>query len=442
MPKNKKLLFTIIYSLLFIPTFFVGAVEVPDWVCADTTTVPDCVEKIFTWGIGFGAFLAIISFAIGAIMFILPTDKTELKNDGKERMKGAVFGVALLAASFLIMQTINTALVNPELEPLESTEMPEVGVIPGVYFYSTEDCTGYSYLAISAIEKLNTNWKSVKAIDDQENEIFFGVILHKTADLSKKGWCSDFIDGDSGCQKIEELNGAADIVKINTNTEQSGSGLSFYSAPFGLSGGARGGEHKLEPSEVTFPFYKTTASTMRFDWSLSGASKPEQDYCNGDDKKGNFEKCPGSIEIRGDYLVAIYSPPGKEGGKKNCQTFAEDVTNLNAEPITKFQIGNQDPDLKEQQSNLLKNALNKLNQAKTNGSILPADVAELKTLISSLGLGNNYDILNLDANKIMTNIDFIRGKIDEKIKNLEAGEQTSAIDEVIIIPTVGKARDY
>lgn len=80
------------------------------------------------------------------------------------------------------------------------------------------------------------------------------------------------------------------------------------------------------------------------------------EYCSGDgkwsgckDENGNdiscsdyacetFQDCPGSIKIKGTYLVALYSkdPQDNIGGGDNilyCQTFRKDVENLNTEPF-------------------------------------------------------------------------------------------------------------
>jgi hypothetical protein len=47
-----------------------------------------------------------------------------------------------------------------------------------------------------------------------------------------------------------------------------------------------------------------------------------------------FKDCPGSIKINGSYVVALYSRGTENnGGALHCQTFTQDVENLDAEQI-------------------------------------------------------------------------------------------------------------
>jgi hypothetical protein len=46
-----------------------------------------------------------------------------------------------------------------------------------------------------------------------------------------------------------------------------------------------------------------------------------------------FQDCPGSIKIKGSYLVALYSDNENSSRPSYCQTFNSDVENLNTEPV-------------------------------------------------------------------------------------------------------------
>ena len=62
---------------------------------------------------------------------------------------------------------------------------------------------------------------------------------------------------------------------------------------------------------------------MNFLWTNVDQPPAYQTMCK------TFQSCPGSIDIKGSYLVGLYSTPSSN----YCQTFTENVANLNTEPI-------------------------------------------------------------------------------------------------------------
>jgi len=133
---NKYFIFLtfFIFCLLFTATS-VSALEVsypvlPGLPNLNTNpTLPEYVVYFFGIGIALAGALSLMSFAFGAVMLINPN--MEAHNDAKDRMKGAVIGLVLTMASFIIMNTINTKLTTPTLSALPSTA--------GVYYVNGTD---------------------------------------------------------------------------------------------------------------------------------------------------------------------------------------------------------------------------------------------------------------------------------------------------------------
>jgi len=204
----------------------------------------------------------------------------------------------------------------------------------GVYYYLDSGCTGYaSYANINSQDIIANPFygrmQGVKIINDPTNNIEYGAILHKIIGLKNGGECSLPITqgGDSMASATCNLAGissasAADIFKLNKVPDSSsGDGITFYSEPFGWNG-AKAGFYELTAINVANdPFTPEMSDVMEFDYEHVNQPIGYQDLCE------NFDDCPGSIRIKGSYLVALYS------GLSYCQTFTKDVENLNTEQI-------------------------------------------------------------------------------------------------------------
>lgn len=67
--------------------------------------------QLFTWAIGLGAILAFGVIVYGGVLWSVSMGG-EQKNAAKEWIKGAIYGLLLLIAAYLILRTINPELVN------------------------------------------------------------------------------------------------------------------------------------------------------------------------------------------------------------------------------------------------------------------------------------------------------------------------------------------
>ena len=356
--QNKFLIFLIFFAaLLFLSFTFTSALEVKISGLSDSSSLGDYVSVIFTWVMGIAGTITLISFIVGAVGLIISGDNPTLHGDSIDRIKGAILGLVLIMASFLILKTINPAFVNPTLTPLPPGPTIAVPIIPGVYYYTEAGCAGdssgpntYSQNAIDSA--FAGKIKSVKIINDVKNYLGYGAIFHQESGLENGGGCTAPITTE-GCQKVVGVEPfAVDIFQLNAHPSLSGSGVVFYSEAYGWNTGINAGSFlekggpdgpisgpiHLAPAQMSFDYSKVNRpDTYMHKCSSSSASTGSPGNRDGVDCSKNacetFEDCAGAIKINGSYLVALYSQNTRAGVALYCQTFTKDVENLDAEQI-------------------------------------------------------------------------------------------------------------
>ena len=386
MIKNKYfllLIFLIIFA--FLGTHFVFALEVPLPGLSADPTFPEYVIYFFKFGMSVAGVLSLISFTIGAVGLIASMDNPETASNAKSRMKSAVLGLILTVSAYIIVNTINPELISPILPPLEEVNIPTPPQ-PGVYFYLTGDCSGDNSGAITTSQDeianpFGGNIKSVKIINDAAENLTYGTILHNEVGLTNGGQCEYPITSTS-CSSVSIPVYAADIFLINNNGD-SGNGVNFYSKPTGWdtnnAGHKAAGFYEVSndkinpmidqnPTEMCFGYknvdvpdaYKYKCSSSNCGGSGSDCQDDSDcatdEYCDilPGDSSGicvatsgggttpgvdcsssaceTFADCPGSIEIKGSYLVGIFSED-LLFGDVYCQTFTQTVPNLGVQEI-------------------------------------------------------------------------------------------------------------
>ncbi len=204
---------------------------------------------------------------------------------------------------------------------------------PGVYYClggcEGDFCKGYMSGANTNSQDnigypFEGNVRGVRFVDEQKNQKY-GVIFHKVAGLKNAGQCIEPLTAYTGpkCKPINDPAStvAADIFILNNKPETAGDGIVFYSEPFGWNTGAKAGKNQTTPEEFRDGEYVTKIpNSMGYSYDDATITESYKKKC------ANFEKCPGSIRIKGKYLVALYN-------NKLCQTFRKDVPNLNVQSI-------------------------------------------------------------------------------------------------------------
>lgn len=70
------------------------------------------VNNILNWAIGICGVIAVGVIVYGGILYTASAGNASRKDDAKEWIKAAIYGLVLLLAGYLILNTINPALVG------------------------------------------------------------------------------------------------------------------------------------------------------------------------------------------------------------------------------------------------------------------------------------------------------------------------------------------
>jgi hypothetical protein len=211
---------------------------------------------------------------------------------------------------------------------------------PGVYFClggcGGDMCSGYMSEATNpgqyfANAPFAGKTNAVVIVNDQTNNVYYGIIFHgvgtgtgaAVATKSGYGLCSQPIYKD-GCNPVDASNTSYyETLQLNKISSSSGNGANFYSETFD-----NGGYYPVLGSAINYPWYAQTADAMKFLY-INPDGTPIDEPEPYKNKYVYFSDRPGSIDIKGNYLVGLYTKSGY------CQTFQgpQSVTNLKAQAI-------------------------------------------------------------------------------------------------------------
>jgi hypothetical protein len=225
-------------------------------------------------------------------------------------------------------------------------------------------CQGYMSGANTSLqEELSSpfkgNIKGVRIVNNIVNpDEYYGVIFHKEIGVANGGECTAPIIStkSTSCQTVNVSAFSADIFQWNKNDpDSSGDGITFYSEPYGWNADVQSGQADITKEEIKKAgnnLFVENADIIEFDYSY--VESEEALFCDGNypscnstaekDKSSvaegkccpciNLQDCLGSIQIKGDYLVGLYSYIKDEKGNKTnrlyCQTADDDIETLDA----------------------------------------------------------------------------------------------------------------
>jgi hypothetical protein len=189
-------------------------------------------------------------------------------------------------------------------------------------------CSGYMSGANTASgqlpEPFKGKLKSVLFVNDLPSDIKYGAIFHETDDPTSVGVCSLVYNKNPDKKRVcvtigNNPSSSISVFAWNAKTpETSGTGVTFYSEPWGETTGARAGKYFLSKKYIR-DYFNTSAYRLVFDYT--GVNRPQkykQLY-------QNFNQHPGSIYLEGNYLVQIKS---SELESAPCQVFFKDIFNI------------------------------------------------------------------------------------------------------------------
>ncbi len=74
--------------------------------------IAELVKNFYTYSLAIGGILALLIIVYGGVMYIISPASASMKDEGKKWITAAVWGLALLILSYLILVTINPCLVG------------------------------------------------------------------------------------------------------------------------------------------------------------------------------------------------------------------------------------------------------------------------------------------------------------------------------------------
>lgn len=103
---------------------------------AGGTLLAKYISEIYTFGIGAGAFLAVVMIMWGGFLYITASGISSQAEKGKHAIQMAFLGLVILFTSYIMLQTINPAILTlkfPNIKPITKIgEVPEVVRLPNV----------------------------------------------------------------------------------------------------------------------------------------------------------------------------------------------------------------------------------------------------------------------------------------------------------------------
>ncbi len=155
----------------------------------ETSNIGQYLNGVFRLGIGLASVLAVLMITIGGLQY-MTSDKIQLKTDSKTTISNALWGLVLVLASFLLLKTINTDLVNFSLD-LPPVIMPTMSPASAPKPYTKETWVGECKM----YEKDRTYYVTMPA---------YGSTYAECA-----GWCQD------SCEATKACHSATDTCKKN-----------------------------------------------------------------------------------------------------------------------------------------------------------------------------------------------------------------------------------
>ncbi len=171
---NKKIIFTLIVACIIIVPSFVLAADAPTALkysppyisgvpgfdkastgaVTDQTRIQDYLVRIYQFAIGISGITAVGMIVWGAINMSIYTGRIDRYEEGKTIIYQALFGLALLFGSYLLLQTI-----NPEITQLKEPGGGSLKIIknaPPSVATSSQECGGGNLATIQLIPSLGT----------------------------------------------------------------------------------------------------------------------------------------------------------------------------------------------------------------------------------------------------------------------------------------------
>src|SRR5207244_10918053 len=94
------------------------------------TSIAAYIKRIYQFGLAISGILAVGMIVTGGLFISISGGRPDRQNEGKEMIQSALWGIALLFGSYLILRTVNPQLVTlhePQLPAAPTTGFPVFG---------------------------------------------------------------------------------------------------------------------------------------------------------------------------------------------------------------------------------------------------------------------------------------------------------------------------
>ena len=128
--RSRKFLWKILLSLFFLLAYHVSFAayqwEVNPPAAPDGTlpgeTLDSFVQYVYYWLLGAGGFFAFIRLLLAGIIWAGAGGNITRTSQALDIIKNVIFGLALLLFSWLILNTVNPQIVNPDIQGIPAGE--------------------------------------------------------------------------------------------------------------------------------------------------------------------------------------------------------------------------------------------------------------------------------------------------------------------------------
>lgn len=88
----------------------------------DTSFIADMIKNFYSYGIGIAGILAAIMLMAGGLVWLTSAGSSDKISQAKNLMSGSIVGLALLFSSWIMLRTINPALVDFRITSIHTIE--------------------------------------------------------------------------------------------------------------------------------------------------------------------------------------------------------------------------------------------------------------------------------------------------------------------------------
>jgi hypothetical protein len=138
----------------------------------DANSLPLLLDQIFMILFSLGGLLAVVMLTLGGIQYMVST-VSSAKNEGKRRAEAAIYGILILAGSYLILNTINPDLTRLKLTIPHIAEQESPGNTAQQVSQNTGSVT-CKYSATTGSTMYATNSPCANAITVKLNQLVNG----------------------------------------------------------------------------------------------------------------------------------------------------------------------------------------------------------------------------------------------------------------------------